>query len=97
MNERDIEITDFSTFENKLIRINEQLVLLDKDVAMLYEIEPKRLKEQLKRNIDKFPKDYAYQLDDSELNLMVSQNATHLSNRMVGQIHGSLLKKDCIW
>jgi len=55
-----IEVTKFKTFENKLIKLNNQLVLLDKDVANLYEIEPKRLREQLKRNIEKFPKDYAY-------------------------------------
>ena len=56
--------------------LNNQLVLLDKDVANLYEIEPKRLREQLKRNIEKFPKDYAYQLSDEEMKIMESQNAT---------------------
>ena len=70
------DITKFETLEKKLILINNTLVLLDKDVAQLYEIEPKRLREQLKRNIDKFPKDYAYQVSDEELKIMVSQNAT---------------------
>ena len=42
----------------------------------IYEIEPKRLREQLKRNIERFPKDYAYQLTDEDMEIMGSQNAT---------------------
>jgi len=71
-----MEIMKFSTLENKLLHIDDTFVLLDKDVAELYGIEPKRLKEQLKRNIEKFPKDYAYQVSDEIFNIMVSQNAT---------------------
>ncbi len=52
------DIIKFETLESKLIGLNDTLVLLDKDVADLYKIEPKRLREQLKRNIEKFPKDY---------------------------------------
>jgi len=71
-----MNISKFNTLENKLIKLENRFVLLDKDVANLYEIEPKRLKEQLKRNIEKFPIDYAYQISDEELEFMVSQNAT---------------------
>jgi len=76
MSEIIMQVTNFKTFESKLIRINNKLVLLDKDVASLYTIEPKRLREQLKRNMIKFPKDYAFQLSDEELKSMGSQNAT---------------------
>ena len=44
-------------------------------MAELYDVKPSRLKEQLKRNSDKFPKDYAYQLSDQEVETMVSHNA----------------------
>ncbi len=71
-----METTKFATLENKLIKLNGELVLLDKEVAKLYDIEPKKLRQQLKRNIEKFPKDYAYQLNDEEVELMVSQNVT---------------------
>ena len=71
-----MEITRFETLENKLIKIRDTLVLLDKDVAELFEVEPKKLRQQLKRNIDKFPKDYAYQVPDEEFEFMVSQNVT---------------------
>ena len=76
MNKIDSVITYFKTFENKLISLNDNLVLLDKDVAALYKIEPKKLRQQLKRNIEKFPKDYAFQLADEEVEFMVSQNVT---------------------
>ena len=78
------DIIKFETFESKLIGLNDTLILLDKDVAELYDIEPKRLREQLKRNIEKFPKEYAYQVSDKELQLMVSQNATPSKQQLGG-------------
>lgn len=71
-----MQITRFETLEKKLITLRDTLVLLDKDVAELYTIEPKKLRQQLKRNLDKFPQDYAFQISDKELELMVSQNVT---------------------
>ena len=76
MKEFNIETINFETFEGKLIKLKDTLVLWDKDVALLYEIEPKKLRQQLKRNIEKFPRDYAFQLSDQELALMGSQNVT---------------------
>jgi len=94
---KQIEVTKFNTFENKLIKLNNQLVLLDKDVANPYEIEPKKLRQQLKRNIEKFPKDYAYQLTDADMEIMGSQNVTPSKKSLEVLIHGFLLKKVCIW
>jgi len=71
-----MSIVKFESFEKKLISVNNELVLLDKDVAQLYGVEPKKLRQQLKRNLAKFPTNYAYQLSEDELNLMVSQNVT---------------------
>jgi hypothetical protein len=71
-----MEIIKFEKLESKLLQIENRYVLLDKDVAELYEIEPKKLRQQLKRNLEKFPKDYAYQVTDEMLELMVSQNVT---------------------
>jgi hypothetical protein len=71
-----MQVTKFKTLENRLITLGSSLVLLDKDVASLYEIEPKKLRQQIKRNLEKFPKDYAYQISDEELDFMVSQNVT---------------------
>ena len=71
-----MQIVKFETLEKKLVKLRGTLVLIDKDVANLYEIEPKKLRQQIKRNIDKFPKDYAYQVTDEELGIMGSQNVT---------------------
>jgi hypothetical protein len=71
-----MQVTKFKTLENRLITLGSSLVLLDKDVASLYEIEPKKLRQQIKRNLEKFPKDYAYQISNEEFDLMVSQNVT---------------------
>ena len=59
-----------------LIRfIREKQVILDTDLAMLYGVETKRLKEQVKRNIDRFPDDFMFELTREELNGLRSQIA----------------------
>lgn len=47
--------------------------MLDRDLAMLYEIETKRLKEAVKRNIKRFPKDFMFQLTDGEFQAIKPQ------------------------
>lgn len=60
-----------------LIRfIREKQVILDTDLAMLYGVETKRLKEQVKRNTDRFPDDFMFELTREELNSLRSQIAT---------------------
>ncbi|MBU1052727.1 MAG: ORF6N domain-containing protein [Proteobacteria bacterium] len=50
-------------------------VMLDKDLAVFYDVKPIRLREQVKRNIKRFPLDFMFQLTKAEAELMVSQNA----------------------
>ena len=50
-------------------------VMLDKDLAIFYGVKPIRLREQVKRNIKRFPADFMFQLTEEEAELMVSQNA----------------------
>ena len=50
-------------------------VMLDRDLAELYGVKPIRLREQVKRNINRFPEDFMFQLTDAEVDVMVSQNA----------------------
>lgn len=60
-----------------LIRvIRGQQVMLDFDLAMLYGEKTKRINEQVKRNINRFPDDFMFQLEDKEWNLLRSQIAT---------------------
>lgn len=50
--------------------------LLDRDLAALYGVETKRVNEQVKRNIERFPKDFCFQLDATEHKFLRSQIAT---------------------
>ena len=54
-------------------------VIMDRDLAVLYGVETKRLKEQVKRNIERFPEDFMFELSKSEFKNWRSQFAT--SNR----------------
>lgn len=61
--------------ERKIYLIRGQKVMLDKDLAVLYGVKPIRLREQVKRNIKRFPEDFMFQLNEEEIDIMVSQNA----------------------
>ena len=59
--------------------IRGQKVILDSDLAALYGVETKRLNEQVRRNIDKFPEDFMFQLTKEEFENLKSQIATSSS------------------
>jgi hypothetical protein len=61
---------------NKIYQIRGQKVMLDNDLADLYEVETRRLNEQVKRNIDRFPEDFMFQLTKEEFEYLKSQIAT---------------------
>lgn len=61
--------------QNKIYTIRNTQVMLDRDLADFYEIKATRLREQVNRNIDKFPNDFMFELTENEIDFMVSQNA----------------------
>src|SRR5215212_4787588 len=61
---------------NKIHIIRDQKVMLDFDLANLYEVETKRINEQVKRNMERFPSDFMFRLTAKEWNFIRSQNAT---------------------
>ena len=65
-------------------------VMIDSDLANLYGVETKRLKESVKRNIDRFPADFMFILSNDEVNNLRSQIA---SSRWGGSRYGHLMKK----
>lgn len=71
---------DLIIIENKIYEIRGQKVMLDFDLAEMYGVETRRLKEQVKRNIERFPADFLFQLTFEEANFLISnirsQNAT---------------------
>lgn len=50
--------------------------MLDSDLALLYEVETRRLNEQVRRNIERFPADFMFQLSQDEFASLKSQFAT---------------------
>ncbi|MEP7168584.1 MAG: ORF6N domain-containing protein [Bacteroidota bacterium] len=71
---KQIIITD-EIILNKIYFIRGEKVMLDRDLALLYGIKPFRLREQVKRNIEKFPSHFMFQLTKKEVEILVSQNA----------------------
>lgn len=61
---------------NKIYLIRDHKVMLDDDLAELYQVETRRLNEQVKRNQDRFPEDFMFQLTEDEWQGLMSQNAT---------------------
>lgn len=65
----------------RIVLIRGQRVLLDSDLAALYEVETKRFNEQIKRNPSRFPPDFMFRLTADEFESLRSQNATSNSKR----------------
>ena len=60
----------------KIHYIRDHRVMLDHDLAVLYDVSVKRLNEQVKRNSSRFPADFMFQLTNEEYELLRSQSAT---------------------
>lgn len=69
---------EFSNEEikNLIYTVRGKQVMLDSDVAMLYHYETKNVNKAVKRNIDRFPEDFCFQLSKSEMDIMWFQNGT---------------------
>jgi len=62
--------------ENLILVIRGQRVMLDSDLAELYGVPTKRLNEQIRRNPERFPPDFLFQLTNQEVSILKSQIAT---------------------
>lgn len=65
--------------EQLILNIRDVPVILDRDIAVLYGVETRRINEQVKRNRERFPKDFMFQLSEQEFSDWKSQNATSKS------------------
>ena len=78
--------------ENRIFTIRGVQVMLDSDLAEIYEVSTSRLNEQAKRNIERFPKDFMFQLTQSEFESLRSQNAILKNDNLKSQIETSSLR-----
>ena len=69
--------------QSKIYEIRGQRVMLDFDLAAMYGVKTGRLNEQVKRNIERFPEDFMFQLTNGEYEILKSQIVT--SNVLISQ------------
>jgi hypothetical protein len=81
----------------KIYYVRGQKVMLDRDLAELYDIKAIRLREQVKRNLGRFPENFMFQLIENEADSLVSQNAIPSKRHLGGHLpyafteHGVLM------
>ncbi len=80
------ELRQHGEIKNRIFVIRGKEVMVDRDLAELYEIKATRLREQVKRNIERFPEDFMFQIDESEVDYMVSQNAIPSRQHLGGSL-----------
>lgn len=76
-----LEVVTAPAVEKRIFLIRGRQVMLDQDLADLYGVETKRLVEQVKRNIERFPGDFMFQLDKDEAAALRSQIAASKGGR----------------
>jgi hypothetical protein len=59
---------------NKIVEFRNEKIMLDVHLAELYEVETRVLKQAVRRNMDLFPDDFMFELNDEEIEIIVSQN-----------------------
>ena len=72
MEENKISSTS-ADLENRILTIRGKKVMLDRDLAELYNVQTKRINEQMKRNKNRFPSHFCFQLSDNEINELVAK------------------------
>jgi hypothetical protein len=80
-----------SKIEAIIYRVRGQSIMLDSDLALLYEVETKALNRQVRRNINRFPKDFCFQLTKNEYENLKCQIGTSSST------HGGRRKQPIVF
>jgi hypothetical protein len=70
--------------ERYILLLGRQKVMLDRDLASLYGVKPIALRQQVKRNINRFPDDFMFQITAEEADLLVSQSVIPSSRSLGG-------------
>jgi hypothetical protein len=76
-----LELIAAPMIEKRIFGVRNRQVMLDQDLADLYGVETKRLIEQVKRNLERFPQDFMFQLNKEEAAALRSQLATSNTGR----------------
>ncbi len=79
--EGSLELLPLPAIQQRILVVRERHVMLDEDLAELYGVQTGRLIEQVKRNIDRFPSDFMFQLTKDEAAALRSQSAISKEGR----------------
>ena len=71
-NDNALVLVEDKQIQNMIYTIRGKQVMIDRDLAELYQVQTKRLNEQVKRNINRFPEEFCFQLDDKEKDELVA-------------------------
>ena len=74
-------LNDIEVIKNRIYEVRGQRVMLDRDLAELYNVETKVLNQAVKRNIERFPEDFMFRMDNSEWEFLRSQFVTSKDGR----------------
>lgn len=74
--------------KNLIFTIRGKQVMLDSDVAMLYHYETKNINKAVKRNIERFPEEFCFQLTDEEMKILRFQIGTSKDNTILKELRG---------
>ncbi len=74
--DKNIVIVDNKEIQNLIYTIRDKQVMIDSDLAILYQVETKYLNRQRSRNADRFPEDFCFQLTKEENEFLRCQNVT---------------------
>lgn len=77
-----INVENNKKIENMIYEIRGKQVMLDRDLAKLYQIETRTLNQKVKRNIDRFPDDFCFQISNDEFLIWKSQNVMSNSDKI---------------
>ncbi|MFA5797281.1 MAG: ORF6N domain-containing protein [Candidatus Woesearchaeota archaeon] len=83
---KNVVILNKKEIKDRIYLIRDMQVILDKDLAELYGVKAIRLREQVKRNIKRFPPDFMFQLTNKEVDVLVSQNAIPSKKHLGGYL-----------
>jgi hypothetical protein len=81
--ERKLSIIPNEIISNKIYLIRNQKVMLDKDLAELFQVVPIKLRQQVSRNIEKFPEHFMFRLNEIEVEMLIAEEII-LSKQSLG-------------
>ena len=71
-------MSEINVIQSKIYEIRGMRVMLDFDLAELYQVETKALKQSVRRNLDRFPEDFMFELTELEYNSLIIRYAQKL-------------------